>query len=448
MDESSALLGDPRRALSARQRAAYGLGHVLNDICASMWFSYMLLFFQVAIGMDAAVSGAMMLLGQVVDALATPVAGILSDRYGDRRIWHIAGSVVVTASFPLMFTQCPGCESHLSTAAYYGVLITVFQVGWAFVQISHLSLLTDLTPHKEERAHLTSVRYTASVCASVSVYLVTWVVFHTTKTSAADRIMLGDSYKFLDIVLVGTGIGILATVLFHLGVRDARAQTRNSAVGTAATWEGCVDYFRSPLLLQVAFLYVASRMFLTLSMVYIPLYLDEGISEESEILATVPLVAYIASFLASLGIKYLSNFCGNKVIYLIGAVASTAACIWVNYGSGDNYKTYQIYMVAVLFGAGSSITLVSSLCITADLIGTHTEQGAFVYSIVTFSDKLFNGIIIMIIEALECASQELCPNYYHDVLVYVCGGSALVGLLVLATLRNVSVDRAAPATIK
>ena len=24
----------------------YGLGHVCNDICASMWFTYLLLFFQ------------------------------------------------------------------------------------------------------------------------------------------------------------------------------------------------------------------------------------------------------------------------------------------------------------------------------------------------------------------------------------------------------------------
>lgn len=49
-------------------------------------------------------------------------------------------------------------------------------------------------------------------------------------------------------------------------------------------------------------------------------------------------------------------------------------------------------------GAGSSITLVSSLCVTADLIGPHSHQGASVYSIVTFADKLVTGIAVVAIE--------------------------------------------------
>ena len=27
------------------QKLGYGLGHVLNDLCASMWFTYLLLYF-------------------------------------------------------------------------------------------------------------------------------------------------------------------------------------------------------------------------------------------------------------------------------------------------------------------------------------------------------------------------------------------------------------------
>jgi len=30
--------------LSMRQKLSYGVGHVLNDLCASMWFSYLLVF--------------------------------------------------------------------------------------------------------------------------------------------------------------------------------------------------------------------------------------------------------------------------------------------------------------------------------------------------------------------------------------------------------------------
>lgn len=42
--------------------------------------------------------------------------------------------------------------------------------------------------------------------------------------------------------------------------------------------------------------------------------------------------------------------------------------------------------------------MVVSLCVTANLIGLDTECGAFVYSAVTFADKLLNGLAVIIIE--------------------------------------------------
>lgn len=51
-------------------------------------------------------------------------------------------------------------------------------------------------------------------------------------------------------------------------------------------------------------------------------------------------------------------------------------------------------------GAGGSIVLVTSLGITADLIGNQTSSGAFVYGIMSFTDKLANGIAVIIIQDL------------------------------------------------
>ncbi len=61
--------GIPRDEVPARvpgrQRLAYSLGHVLNDLCASMWFTYLLLFFHKVIKFDNFLSGIIMLVGQV-----------------------------------------------------------------------------------------------------------------------------------------------------------------------------------------------------------------------------------------------------------------------------------------------------------------------------------------------------------------------------------------------
>ena len=52
-------------------------------------------------------------------------------------------------------------------------------------------------------------------------------------------------------------------------------------------------------------------------------------------------------------------------------------------------------------GAGSSVLLVTSLSITADLIGPCVESGAFVYGAMSFTDKLSNGIAVMLIQHLN-----------------------------------------------
>jgi Na+/melibiose symporter-like transporter len=91
--------------VSTRLRLSYGIGHVLNDVCASMWFTYLLVFFHLVLQFDAASAGVLMLVGQVADALATPLVGIEMDRgaqgcawnclarigFGHRKTWHLVG---------------------------------------------------------------------------------------------------------------------------------------------------------------------------------------------------------------------------------------------------------------------------------------------------------------------------------------------------------------------
>lgn len=80
-----------RSTLSLMNKIGYGLGHVYNDLCAGVWFSYTLLFMQNALLFPAAEAGALMMLGQVGDALATPVVGYLTDRFGTKQKWHMLG---------------------------------------------------------------------------------------------------------------------------------------------------------------------------------------------------------------------------------------------------------------------------------------------------------------------------------------------------------------------
>lgn len=191
------------------------------------------------------------------------------------------------------------------------------------------------------------------------------------------------------------------------------------------------NFFRSPLLYQNAFLYVFSRLFCTTALVYIPLWLDERswtpassltalpnrvldldsvaampVAEDSDNtisvahIAIIPLISFLSSFVASIAMKFMNRLFGPKMAYLFGSVTSISGCLWVALAAPSNASSYELGMIAVLFGAGSSITMISSLCITADMIGKHVDQSGFIYSAVTFADKLITGVVVFLIETL------------------------------------------------
>lgn len=78
-------------------------------------------------------------------------------------------------------------------------------------------------------------------------------------------------------------------------------------------------YFIIVLLSNVS-RYMSSRLFITLNLIYIPLYIDERASldttqEETirQTIASVPLVCYLASFFTSILLKLRTNRCNDKV---------------------------------------------------------------------------------------------------------------------------------------
>ncbi len=62
-----------------------------------------------------------------------------------------------------------------------------------------------------------------------------------------------------------------------------------------------------------------------------------------------------------------------------------------------SYKINSI-IASALLGSGGSTILITSLSMTADLIGDNTNSGAFVYGAMSFSDKLSNGIVIALLQ--------------------------------------------------
>lgn len=148
------------------RKLTFGFGHVFNDLCVSLWMSYLIIFYHYVIGLSYTYAGLLYLIGQVCDAAATPIIGYFCDKtyvkyYGRRKLWHLLGTIVVAVLYVFYWYKCIGCEDasvHVKLV-YYSFPISVIQFAWSSVQISHLSLIPDLSADKDERVELNAIRY-------------------------------------------------------------------------------------------------------------------------------------------------------------------------------------------------------------------------------------------------------------------------------------------------
>jgi len=406
--------------LSLSKKLGYGLGHVLNDLCASMWFTYLLLFFHQVLYFNNNYSGVILLVGQLADGVSTTLVGGLCDkpdqtwlcrRYGQKKSWHLVGTVCVALSFPFIFLPCLGCQTSDEWAQliYYSAFAVIFQFGWASVQISHLALIPELTDCQDERTGLTAIRYSMTVVSNISVFLIAWAFFGM----SGERQLSGeDANSFRNIAASVLGLGLLTSAAFHLTVEERVREIPSGYSeinGEPVERElvqpmGPRDWAGEPQFYQVAGVYMSTRLFVNLSQAYLPLYLQSSLELSSKYVAIIPLVMYSASFIASRFMKPLNRRAGRKVSYLLGAALGLAACVWIYYGGDEQgradrwFKHYGIFIAAGLLGVAGSTVLITSLSLTAELIGSNTESSAFVYGAMSFTDKVSNGLAVMVIQ--------------------------------------------------
>ena len=426
----------------------YACGHLLNDLCAACWFTYLLVMLRDAHNLMSWKSALVLLCGQVADAIATPSCGLLSDsskgvqlwrwRLERRQTWYCIGTVLVALNFLLLFgIALPELISadapEWSLLLYYSAAAALFNVGWAAVQVSHMAMVPELSRNEHTRVVLNSARYSESVVANVSVFGILAVWSEVISDS-------GRQYTYVSYTTLA--LGLLCSALFLYGIREKPARRRKplsqsdsldslsslhdvslSSSGSSPSspssppattllcgrwsvsnggwqqWLCCADFYR------VGWVYMWSRVVVNVSQVFLVFYVLDTLHMSRLHITTVPCTVYLSSFLAALVMKRLNATLGRKVITAIGTLFCALALIILYFLTPETAAL--IYVPAVLLGLGNGTVTVQATQLEADLIGRKTEHGAFVYGALSFTDKLANGIALF---ALQTGNVDVDPS--------------------------------------
>lgn len=458
-DESSAVAASSNKL---RLRIGYACGHAQNDLCAAMYFSYLLVYLE-GTGLSPVHAGVVLIAGQFVDGMATPLVGSLSDRLscfkpgccfglsGRRKAWYIAGMLLVTCTFWVLFTPyCPTATTTLlliPPVVYYSAANCLFQIGWASVQVSHMAMVPELTPLLSERTFLNSIRFVVTVGTSITVYALVWMFSAADGNTANDSetgdvIMQQESIEHelmrtlqvisIIVLVVGALLGILfiflvketersaATAGPNVGKRRAPITRSSSVVKGSITadliWLENLEsespqtirgWLRTPGFLGVAANYSLTRLCVNALQIYLPFFVLYTMPSSKAAVATVPLVACVgmcassalAPKMGALVTDAAQLYSVASVFIVVGAVVLFSAPI----ESGE----FWVFLASGLLGIGSAQLMVTSQTQVCELVGSN-PNGGVVFGFNSFLDKVSTGVVIYAIQ--QCAQKTTDAN--------------------------------------
>ncbi|KAG7387973.1 Major facilitator super domain-containing protein 12 [Phytophthora boehmeriae] len=462
---------------------AYGVGHVLNDMCASTWFSYLLVFLLHAVQMSPVDSAVVMFCGQIADGVATPLVGVFSDRsrgipsigLGRRKTWLAGGALLVVLCFFFVFAACAPKwvstnPSRVVLLVYYSAAASVFNIGWAAVQVSHMAMVPELSEDDNVRCVLNSTRYAFTILSNVLVFCVFLVLLRVVEPFGVP-----DAEKFTLLAYTSLVVGGICTAVFLLGTPEKLTMTEEEMQSTAEAitqsplmadqrdrgpnslpFEGSMGvsagevattseqmtwscWFRVGMFYEVGVVYMCTRLVVNVTQVFISFYLIVTLQMSATSIAIVPLLVYLSGFLATFFLRYLNESLGRTGSFALGAALIVVALVLSYFLTPET--AIWVYPFSIVLGMGNSIIMVTSVCLEGDLVGNNVESGAFVYGAMSFTDKISNGIAILFIQNEREKLQDLPEQdgeFLRQVYCILPSIAALLGLCTVMFMTHCS----------
>ena len=348
----------------------FSVASFLNDQCACMWFTYLLLYLEKVLSFTQTTASELFLIGQLVDAISMIPIGYFVDNVSfipclpQRKSWHFFGFVTVALSFMFLFS------GEFTTFYAVVIFITVFQIGWASTQIAHLSLINVVASSTDERTVLNASYYSFTVLANLLVYTIMFVFL---KTCPDEGISSKDVTTFRWCAIYVVVSGLIACFIFQIFVKEcpedeplldpsthnadmtdsefdippARNATVISPIEShpdqarilsvdmtasliSITQNGFSKWLKDYRFYFSIIVFTGARLVTNSVQVYLPLYVTETLRLEKHLIAVLPFLQYIFGFLASTAVRCTKN---EKITFIIGFSVTSIASLLVYLGS-------------------------------------------------------------------------------------------------------------------
>jgi len=191
---------------------------------------------------------------------------------------------------------------------------SLFNCGWAIIQISHLSMIPSLAQTDDDDIQLNSIRQGNVYLASILVYLLAGVLIR----NSTDGFQFSDRFSIMYLTYITITIGFLTSLAFQWLTPEEPTATAilesTCIMGNDAkkrvTWK---EWFKKPGFYRVGILYTLTRLVYNMTMMFFPLLLSTAMKYPMNYVGYCPLVMYTAGMLYSYAISPIIKITNRKV---------------------------------------------------------------------------------------------------------------------------------------
>jgi glycoside/pentoside/hexuronide:cation symporter, GPH family len=354
----------------ARTKFAFGVGALVENLAANSLHQLANPIYNIVLGVNPAVIGAILAFGRLLDALTDPPIGHFSDnfrsRWGRRRPLIVAGALLTGPILLAMFF-CPRGWSPLAYSIFFAVSMVILSPALTLFVIPLKGFQYELTRDYHERTRVAAV---VAFVMPIGGIMASWL-FAATQLSIFDDGVEGARYTAFVLMLVVMGLGVVPALLVK---ENAYAEAKLQKKFPLRENMVALMKNRPLLLLSCAGLATLVGIFTVYSLgLYLNIYHVHGgnVKVASVLHGAITTAYQIASMAATPVISWAATRIGKRAAFIgcLGVALVGTVAKWFCYTPD---APWLMFIPMVLMGVGMSGFWILTASMIAD-VSDHAE---------------------------------------------------------------------------